>query len=143
MRPTSILAIFLVASLSIMGVYGVLQRERIVATSGITVENRNMDIAVYSDAACTIVLTQLNWGTHYAYEVISNTFYVKNTGNLAGTVSASIRNIVPASLAISPNFQIVPATIGVGEVSAVTVSFTIPSGYVGAYSFDIAVLGSG
>jgi hypothetical protein len=44
-----------------------------------------VNVGVYSDAACTLNLTSIDWGNVYPRGSVSRTIYVKNTGNVPMT----------------------------------------------------------
>ena len=55
------------------------------------------NLGVYSNSACTIPLTSINWGTLTAGGNITQTIYVKNTGSGLGlTLSMGTSNWTPA-----------------------------------------------
>ena len=55
----------------------VLNVQRAIPSSGLVVA---VNVGVYSDAACTLELTSIDWGSVYPGGSVSRTIYVKNTG---------------------------------------------------------------
>ena len=83
-------AIFVVSACLIGMVLGsavtlaVLNVQRAIPSSGLVVA---VNVGVYSDAACTLNLTSIDWGSVYPGGSVPRTIYVKNTGNAPITLS--------------------------------------------------------
>ena len=83
-------AIFVVSACLIGMVVGsavtlaVLNVQRAIPSSGMVVA---VNVGIYSDAACTLNLTSIDWGNVYPGGSVSRTIYVKNTGNVPMTLS--------------------------------------------------------
>ena len=74
----------------------VLNEKRAIPTSGSVVA---VNVAVYSDSACTLNLTSINWGFVYPGDSVSRTIYVKNGGNIPLTLSMAAAGWNPAAAA--------------------------------------------
>src|SRR3989337_1309896 len=64
--------------------FAVLNVQRAIPSTGLVVA---VNVGVYSDAACTLNLTSIDWGNVYPGGSVSRTIYVKNTGNVPITLS--------------------------------------------------------
>jgi hypothetical protein len=62
-----------------------------------TVDASNPNLGIFSDTACTVPLTSINWGTVKQGKNYTQTIYINNTGdyNFAGVVC---NNNLPASV---------------------------------------------
>ncbi|MEM2108297.1 MAG: hypothetical protein QXL10_03325, partial [Candidatus Bathyarchaeia archaeon] len=98
-------------------------------------------LEVYADEACTVPLTQIDWGLLAPGENKSVACYVKSTSTMYTTLALSVGNWVP-SLAgnyILVNWDCEGAVIAPGEVFAATVTLHVDSDIQGvdSFSFDI------
>jgi hypothetical protein len=64
--------------------FAVLNVQRAIPSTGLVVA---VNVGVYSDAACTLNLTSIDWGNVYPGGSVSRTIYAKNTGNVPITLS--------------------------------------------------------
>ena len=62
----------------------ILNVQRSIPSSGMVVA---VNVGVYSDSACTLNLTSIDWGNVYPGGSVPRTIYVKNTGNAPITLS--------------------------------------------------------
>ena len=92
-------AIFVVSACLIGMVVGsavtlaVLNVQRAIPSSGLVVA---INVGVYSDSACTLNLTSIDWGNVYPGGSVPRTIYVKNTGNAPITLSVTTTAWNPA-----------------------------------------------
>ena len=73
----------------------VLNVQRAIPSSGMVVA---VNVGVYSDAACTLNLTSIDWGSVYPDGSAQRTIYVKNTGNAPITLSMTTTSWNPGYL---------------------------------------------
>ncbi len=107
----------------------------------------SVNIGVYTDAAATSNCTTLNWGNLNSGDTVSQTVYVKNTGNTAETLSMSTSSWTPSSatssLTLTWNQQ--GTSVPAGSVVPATLTLTAASntGNLTDFSFNIVISGSG
>ncbi len=116
-----------------------------VASSGTITTSPNL--GVFSDSACTINMTAINWGSVEAGGTITQTVYVKNVGTGTMTLSLTVSNWSPTSastyLTISWNQQ--GTQLAAGQSVAAIITLTISSQVTGftTFSNSIAISGTG
>jgi len=153
----------LLLSLAVVGgvsVVGLLQSTERVGTSGIITQlppsppsppappppEPAVEIDVYSDLACTSLLSSIDWGSIEAGDSVQRTAYVKNNGDQSVTLSLSTDNWVPSGAAsdmtLSWNYD--GSALDPGAVAEVTLTLSVDSGISGVddFSFDVVVIGS-
>jgi hypothetical protein len=91
---TIVILLTLAAFALIASTYAALSANQTVPLSG-TISAVN--VGVYSDSACTQNLTSLNAGTLSPGGTITQTVYIKNTGNVQETLSMTVNNWNPAN----------------------------------------------
>jgi formate hydrogenlyase subunit 4 len=143
-------AIFVVAACLIGMVVGsavtlaVLNVQMAIPSSGLVVA---VNVGVYSDAACTLNLTSIDWGSVYPGGSVSRTIYVKNTGNVPMTLSMITTAWTPASAAgqINVTWDKENATLNPGQSTSATLTLTVSPSISGITSFsaNIVITGSG
>ncbi len=105
-----------------------------------------VNLAVYSDSACTQTVTSLNVGTLNPGATATQTVYVKNTGNVPETLTMTTANWNPTnastSLTLSWNRQsyVLPA----GQSIQATLTLTAASNTNGltTFSCDVTLTGT-
>lgn len=134
--------LLLVASAVFSGVWAasVIQR-RIPATGTVVAVN----VDVFWDAACTQIVTSVNWGVLEPGEGGSATLFVKNMGNAALTLAMTTQSWVPSSASsyISVSWNAEGAIVQPGSVDEVVISLSVSSDISGVadFQFDIVIEG--
>ena len=106
----------------------------------------DIEIDVYGDAACTQVLSSVGWGEIEAGSAVIRVIYVKNSGDVGGSLSLLTENWSPAGASdyIQLSWDYDGSTIVSGEVRQITLTLSVsPSaGGIASFSFDIVIIGS-
>ncbi len=105
-----------------------------------------VNVEVFSDAAATLKCSSISWGDLSVGDSATRVVYVKNTGNVAESLSLAASGWSPAgagsvlSLTWDKEGFLVPA----GGVVAATLTLLVGSdaGELGSFSLDIVVSGS-
>lgn len=122
-----------------LAVTGVLTASKSIGSSG-SVKAINVD--VYSDSACTLVLSSIDWGTIEAGTSVNRTIYVKNTGNHVLTLSLSSSGWSPSDagsyLTLSWDKQ--GATLNKGQSTAAVLTLAVSSSISGITSFSVNIV---
>lgn len=142
-NKTIIIVLALVMA-SVATVLGVNLVERRISSQG---KVKAINIEVYSDAACTQVLTAIDWGILEPSQVLSRTVYLKNVGNTPLTLSMSTSTWVPSSAEsyISINWNAGSKVINPSDTLGANITLSVSStiGGVDSFSFLIIITGSG
>lgn len=143
-------AIFVVAACLIGMALGsavtlaVLNVQRAIPSSGLVVA---VNVGVYSDSACTLNLTSIDWGSVYPAGSASRTIYVKNTGNVPITLSMITTAWNPAGAAgqISVAWDKENAVLNAEQSTSATLTLNVAQNVSGVTSFsmNIIITGSG
>ena len=105
-----------------------------------------VNLGVYSDSACTQTTTALNVGTLNPGGSATQIVYIKNTGNVAETLTMSVNNWNPtsasSSLTLTWNRQ--SAVLNAGQSIQATLTLTVASstGSLTTFSCDVTVTGT-
>lgn len=106
------------------------------------------NIRVYSNSACTVPLTTLNWGSPFVGGTVTKTVYIKNTqGTASLTLSMTTCNWSPTNangpLTITWNKQ--GAVIAPRQSIAATITLTVSASITGITTFSnqISISGTG
>jgi archaellum component FlaG (FlaF/FlaG flagellin family) len=96
---------------------------------------------VYSDSACTTSLSSVNWGTLTPGGTITQTIYVKNTGDLSLTLGMTTSSWSSASangpITITWNQQGID--LQPGQSIAATLTLTVSSSISDTTSFGVQI----
>jgi hypothetical protein len=126
--------------------YAALTTTTTISATG-TVITTSPNLGVYSNSACTITLSTINWGSILAGTNTTQTVYVKNTGTGTITLSLAASNWNPAGastyLTITWNKQ--GATLTTGQSSAAILTLKVSSSVTGITNFSntITLTGTG
>lgn len=105
-----------------------------------------LNVGVYSDAACTVNCTHVDWGVLSPGDSVNRTVYVKNTGNSAETLGLALSNWVPSAassyLCVAWNLQ--GLSLSAGQSVAASLCLTASPDIVGItdFSIDLAISGT-
>ncbi len=124
-------------------------------TSGLLASTQNVssngaissiNIGVYSDSACTLNLTSINWGTISPGSSATHTIYVKNTGTASMTLNMTTNGWNPTSangpVALSWNRE--STVLNAGQSTNATLTLTVSSSInssITTFSFNIIITG--
>ena len=140
----AIIAIAMVGLILTVSTAGLLSVSQSVSSSG-TVTTIN--VGVYSDSACTLPLTSINWGSISPGSSVTSTVYVKNTGNSQITLSMTKNSWTPTSAdgPITLTWNRESTTLGVGLYTTAVLTLSVSSGISGisTFSVNIVITGTG
>jgi formate hydrogenlyase subunit 4 len=141
-------AIFVVAACLIGMVVGsavtlaVLNVQIPIPSAGLVVA---VNVGVYSDPACTLNLTSIDWGSVYPGSGVSRTIFVKNTGNVPVTLSMTTTAWNPAGAAgqITVAWDKENAVLNLGQSTSATLTLTVSPSISGVTSFSMSIVITG
>jgi archaellum component FlaG (FlaF/FlaG flagellin family) len=141
-------AIFVVSACLIGMIVGsavtlaVLNVQRAIPSSGMVVA---VNVGVYSDAACTLNLTSIDWGSVYPGGSVPRTIYVKNTGNTPITLSMTTTSWNPAIAAgqINVAWDRENAVLNAGQSTSATLTLSVSQNVSGVTSFSMSIVITG
>ena len=141
------LGLFVIVSLALfsgLAVSGLLNIQKTLTSSG---SIKAINVEVYWDAACTQVVSDVDWGVAEPGENVSRTVYVKNTGNsqMALNMSYSGWSPVEAGSYLSLVWDREGSLIDADEVLAAVLTMVVDGSISGVtdYSYNIVIQGSG
>ena len=102
-----------------------------------------LDVEVYVDPDCTVVLDLIDWGRLYPGESRNTTFYVKLLGNTPSTLDLSTDNFLPivAQEYLALTWDYDGHIVNPEDVLEAIVTLTVSSSIAGveSFSFDMIV----
>jgi hypothetical protein len=102
-------------------------------------------VGVYQDAACSVNLTSISWGSVDPGSSTQHLFFIKNTGNKAENLSLSTSNWAPlsASAVLALSWD-APLSLAQGQITAVELTLTVPAnpGNLTSFSLTITIIGA-
>jgi hypothetical protein len=105
------------------------------------------DIAVYSDEACTNVISAIDWGSVEAGSTGTQTIYVKNTGTGIMTLSMTVSNWTPSGagtyITISWDQEGTQLLAGQSVAAMITLSASTSTVGISSFSNTITISGTG
>jgi hypothetical protein len=138
----------IIASSLVLGVFAAWYLNRPIAMHGIIIANNNFQ--VYSDSACTTVLSDLDWGSNLKHgDVTTKTLYMKNIGDTALACSWNVTNGAGFTFTATNNGDawLVDTPItgwNAGGILTVVVTMTVgPSTALGSFSSTLNLYSSG
>jgi len=103
-------------------------------------------VGVYSDSACTTVLTSINWGNLTLGASASYTIYVKNNGTVPVTLTMTTGNWNPTTassyITLSWNRSNYVLTAGSSVQAALTLNVSSSLTGFTNFAFDITITGT-
>ena len=138
-----LLSVFL-ALVSGLAVSGLLTTSKTLSSTGSV---KAINVEVYWDDQCTLVVESIDWGTPELGDILSKMIYVKNTGNSQMILNMSCSGWDPVGvdsyLALSWNRD--GAIIDVDEVVQAILTFSVSESISGVtdFSFNIIIEGTG
>lgn len=146
MSKISIAAIVAIAATSLFLTVlttGLLTTSQTVPASG-TITGIN--VGVYTDSACTLNCTSIDWGTLAPGNSTSKTIYIKNTGNIPVTLSLATSNWVPSNantyLTLTWNRASYVLSAGASVSASLTLTASASAGSITTFSFNIIITGT-
>lgn len=124
--------------------FGLLNSQNTMNSTGIIA---NANIGVYSNPACTINQTSINWGTAYPGDNKTTTVYIKNLGTVDITLAVATSSWNPAAaqtyLTLTSDYT--GQTLTPGQSRAVTFTLKVKSNITGisTYTFNIVITSTG
>jgi hypothetical protein len=103
-------------------------------------------VGVYSDSACTLNLTSIDWGAISPGNSTTRTIYIKNTGTIPVTLSMTTGSWVPSNantyitLTWNRANYVLNANTSVSAVLTLTASSS--AGNITSFSFNIIITGT-
>ncbi len=145
MRLKSFLAFpVLVSVLALAGVLGasVLSQKSITSTGTITT---SPNVGVFSDSACTVAVSVLNWGAFPAGGSGTQMIYVKNTGTGSMALNMAVSGWAPQAAAtwIAISWDREGAVLSAGQSVATTLTVRVDAAISGVTSFSNTITLSG
>jgi hypothetical protein len=123
--------------------YAAITVSKSVTTTGTIVASPGLSL--FSDSACTVPLTTLNWGSISPGGTVTKTVYIKNTGGTSMSLGLTASNWNPSSangpLTISWNKN--GAVLASGQSTAATISLAVSSTASGISTFSVQINISG
>jgi hypothetical protein len=101
----------------------------------------SLTLGVYSDSACTTPITDIPWGDLQPGGSTHQTVYIKNTSNVAATLSCTFGNWVPSGAAsyITVTWDKEGAPIAPNESVAATFTLTVSPSITGITTFSVQI----
>ncbi len=122
----------------------VLNVQRTIPSSGLVVA---VNVGVFSDSACTLNVTMIDWGTVYPGESVSRLVYVENGGNVPLTLSMNATGWNPfgASGQIGVSWDREGFALMAGQSIAASLTLVVSPGISGVtnFSVNVVITGSG
>lgn len=122
----------------------VMNVQRAIPSSGLVVA---VNVGVYSDSACTLNLTTIDWGSVYPGGSVSRVIYVKDAGDVPLTLNMNAAGWNPPAAAgqITVAWDRDGFVVGVGQSIAATLTLSVSQSISGVTSFsvNIVITGSG
>ena len=104
-----------------------------------------VNLGVYQDSACTVNATSIDWGVLDAGSSVTRSVYVKNTGNVAVTLSLAVSSWSPSIagsyLAVVWDRQ--GAMLTAGQVVQATFTLAVSANVTGFTDFSNVLVISG
>ena len=103
---------------------------------------RGLGVIVYSDNACTKILTSIDWGTLSPGDSSTYPVWVKTTGNLPSKLSLSTQNFIPteASSSLILTWDYSGAILPVGDILGAVFTLAVSPSISGIYSFTFDIV---
>jgi len=105
-----------------------------------------VNLGVYSDSACTVPLTSISWGSIAPGSTNPTTVYIKNTGNVAETLSMSAGSWNPSTssnyLTLTWNKEGSSLNAGASTAAVLTLAVASSTGSLSSFTFTITITGT-
>ena len=119
-------------------IYGLLQQQITIPGQG---KIKGLNVKVYSDSACTVELTQIDWGLLEPGQSKTVTCHLKSTSTVNATLSMTTGSWNPSSASgyISLSWNREAYRIKPSEVVSATLTLTISQSITGISSFTFTI----
>ena len=136
------IALTVVALLLSLTTLGLLTMSQTITSSGAIT---SINVAVFSDSACTTPVNALSWGIVSPGTSVSRTVYVKNTGNIPLTLNMHTASWGPsgANNSISLTWNKDNAQLNADQSTAADLTLTVASSISGISNFSVNIIISG
>jgi hypothetical protein len=148
----TIIAIALVGLALTMTAYGAISVSTSINSSGLIATSSGISatsnalsssLSVYSDSACTVPMTTIDWGSVSPGGTITRTGYVKNTGggvSLTLSMATSNWNPTNANGPLTITWDKEGTVLAPGQSTAATITLLVSSSITGITSFSVQIL---
>jgi len=107
---------------------------------------QTIGVAAYTNSACTIPMTEVDWGKIAPGQSSTNTFYVRNEGNSIMTLSLNTENWNPteAKNYMTLNWNYAGQTISPNQTLQITLTLSVSQNIqeIDSFYFDIIIIGT-
>jgi hypothetical protein len=105
----------------------------------------SVNLGVYSNSACTIPLTTINWGSVTPGSQATQTIYIKNTGNVAETLTMASNSWSPSNAGSYLTITWSPAqsNLAAGASTSATITLSASSGASALSTFNVNIVITG
>ena len=108
---------------------------------------KTVNIEAYSDADCTVPVTEINWGILAPGEVAQAQIYLRNGGNVPVIVSLNTTDWLPpeAETFLQLTWDLLNSTFSPSEIKLVNLVLTVSPSIQGItdFAFTIVITGTG
>ncbi len=122
---------------------GVLSDSQTVPSTG---QISGVNVGVYTDSACTVNCTNISWGNVASGTTVTRTVYIKNTGNVAVTLSMATSGWTPsnANNYLTQSWDRSGYTLGAGASISAMLMLTASAntGSLTSFSYNIVITGT-
>ena len=137
---TAIVTLVIIAMALTFTTFAAVTTSQNVQSSGAITSSANL--GVYSNSACTTLLSNINWGTLTPGEATTQTIYVKNTGSdLSLALSMATNEWTPASVngPITLIWDKEGTILQPGQSVAATFTLSVSSSIANVTSFSVQI----
>ena len=144
-RPSigALIAIGTVGMMLIIATAGLLTANQTLSSSG---SIAGINLGIYSDASCTVPMTTVSWGTVTPGTQATQTIYIKNTGNIAETLTMAVNTWSPgnAGTYLTITWSPVLSTLAAGQSTSATLTLAASAGAgaISSFSCNIVITGT-
>ena len=129
------------------GVLSALTSSSSLPSSGTLTQVQSVNVGTYSNSACAINATSVDWGALRPGDNATRTLWVKNLGNTNATLSLSTTGWVPANAApsISLSWDRQGKILAPNEVVQATLTLSVSAGIdssITSFNFNIVITGT-
>lgn len=126
----------------------------VLVTSGLLTANQNVpaggtisavNLGVYSDSGCTQALTTIAFGMVTPGTQVTQTIYIKNTGNIAENLTMAVNSWSPANAGtyLTITWSPTSSTLAAGASTSATLTLTATSSAGALSTFNVNIVFTG
>jgi len=105
-----------------------------------------INLGVYSDSGCTVPLTSISFGAVTPGTQVTQTLYLKNTGNIAENLTMAVNSWSPSNAGtyLTITWSPTSSTLAAGASTSATLTLAASSraGAISAFNFNVAFTGT-